>query len=192
MKKLILTSVALVASVTLYAQGTINFANNASSPISSILTGTNIPARSTGFAIALYYLPDQATAPTTADFVISLLPNTTFNTPGAGQFSGGTKTTPNTTPPGSPAWFQVRCWETAFGATWEEAISNPVPQNGRLALVGTSNIIRVTSGNPPLTTPGSLTLAGLQGFVLVPVPEPTTIGLGLLGLGALLVLRRRK
>jgi hypothetical protein len=94
----------------------------------------------------------------------------------------------------------VRVWETAFGATYEQAVNNPFPIGGRLAIVGTSNIIRVTTGDPSTVPPGipaSLVNAGLQGFCLgwcnVCIPEPSALGLFLIGAVALLLmpLRRR-
>lgn len=194
MKKLLITASVMLAAVSLHAQGTVAFANAGASAVTNSLTQARIPV-GTAFRFALYYLPDQATAPTTADF-----DRGTILTPDAvipqfaGIYNGGTRTAP-TTAAGAPGWFQVRAWEYAFGNSYEAAVANPVTQGGRLALVGTSNIIKVDTGDPTTTPPGTagtLTGNGIQGFVLVPVPEPTTIGLGLLGLGALLALRRRK
>lgn len=192
MKKTLITAAALVAAVNIYAQGTVTFANASASAISNSLTSARV-ASGTTFKVALYYLPDSPTAPTAAEFdnATILLPSVGFAAPGI--FAGGTRSAPTTG--GGAGWFQVRAWETAFGDTYENAVRNSTPQGGRLALVGTSNIIKVNLGNPtitPPTTAGTLVGAGLQAFYVVPVPEPTTIGLGLLGLGALLALRRRK
>jgi MYXO-CTERM domain-containing protein len=196
MKKLLLTSVVAIATLNIYGQGTVTFANGPTAQVTNQLTGARVP-QGTAFRVALYYLPDSATAPTTADFDVNgimLGANSGFNVPGGGQWNAGTRTAP-TSPAGGAGWFQVRAWEFAFGDTYQAALANPVPQGGRLALVGTSNIIKVNLGNPTTTPPGtagSLVGSGMQGFFVAPVPEPTTIGLGLLGLGALLALRRRK
>ena len=37
---------------------------------------------------------------------------------------------PATTMPAGIAWFQVKVWEVAFGTSYEQAVSNPQPQNG--------------------------------------------------------------
>lgn len=79
-------------------------------------------------------------------------------------------------------------WNRADGATYAEALGN----NGE---VGMSNIIPITlggdpmDGNPPIATPN---LVGLEAFTVGGViPEPSTFALGLIGIGALM-LRRRK
>jgi len=195
MKKLILTASAILAAVSVHAQGTVALANAGASAVSNILTQARIPV-GTAFHVALYYLPDQASTPTTQDFTERgiILAGDAMFPQFAGIFNGGTKTAPTSTA-GGLGWFQVRAWEYAFGNTYDAAVSNPASQGGRLALVGTSNALKVDTGDPttvPPGTAGSLTGSGLQGFYVVPVPEPTTIGLGLLGLGALLALRRRK
>jgi hypothetical protein len=177
------------------AQGTIVFANNTLTRVTNLLTFAPVVVGTT-FQAALYYLPDQLMPPTTPDFdtfgsVVG--PPTRFG-PLPGVFHGGTRSTPPSTPPGGSAWFQVRVWETAFGSTYEEAINNPNPMNGRLACVGTSNIIRAETGNPtvPHGEPRFLLAAGLQGF-FVCIPEPGTLALVALG-GAFLAwsLRRRR
>lgn len=196
MKKTILVVGASLLSLTIWGQGTVNFQNTTTTLVTNSLTGRGVTGGTT-FKAALYYLPDSATAPTSADFdnATILSPSVGFSggvTVASGFFQGGTRSAPTATP-GAAGWFQVRAWETAFGATYEAARGNTVTQNGRLALIGTSNIIRVLTADPTaVPTPTPAPLAGLQGFVLVPVPEPSTIGLGLLGLGALLALRRRK
>jgi len=192
MKKTLITAAALIAAVNIYAQGTVTFANASASAVSNSLTLARISA-GTAFRVALYYLPDSAAAPTTAEFdnALVLMPDVGFAAPGV--YAGGTRSAP--TSGGGAGWFQIRAWEVAFGATYADAVRNSQPQGGRLALVGTSNILKVNLGNPTITPPspaGTLIGAGIQGFYLVPVPEPSTIGLGLLGIGALLALRRRK
>lgn len=200
MKKTILTIACGFISLSLLGQGTMNFQNGTGNAVSNILTGLRAVGGTT-FSVALYYLPDQADAPSTADFdtrgemlgAKGNIAGTAANP--SGVFIAGTRSTPATTPGGGQAWFQVRAWETAYGQTWQAAIGAPA-QGGRLALAGTSNIFKVATGNPssvPPGTPGSLNgVGGMVGFFMVPVPEPSVIGLGLLGVGALLVLRRRK
>jgi hypothetical protein len=196
MKIKTLLSAAILAGLatSALAQGTITFSPPGTSYITNILTSARVAAGST-FRVALYYLPDQATAPTTADFdERGIMLGAAANIqPVPGQFSGGSRVTPLTTPAGDNAWFQVRAWETAFGATYEEAKNNPTAIGGRLALIGTSNVIQLSTGNPnAVPVKPAPNLVGMQSFLVAPVPEPSVIALGLLGLGALMMLRRKK
>lgn len=191
-RTLLVIAAATLVSVSAFAQGFVTF-SNIGSPMTNSLTGAPV-ANGTVFRAALYFLPDQATAPSTGDFDRNghvLAPFTASLLPG-GIFNAGTRTAPDGNAAGSSGWFQVRAWETAFGTSYEQARDNSQPQGGRLALIGTSNIIKVGPlGGGAIATP-SLVGGGLKGFILVPVPEPSVIGLGMLGIGALLMLRRRK
>jgi len=194
MKKQILTIAATVVGLSALAQGTVDFKNTTSTLVSNSVT-LNRVSGGTVFRVVLYYLPDQAGAPTTADFDergVILGASSGFqgsSTVASGVFQGGVRSTPTTTVGGAPAWFQVRAWETAFGGTYAEA------SRVTGALVGTSNPFRGATADPaaipPPTAPG-LAALGLTTFMLYPVPEPSVIGLGILGIGALLMLRRRK
>lgn len=197
MKKSLLIGLAtVVCGVHVYSQGTVTF-QNPGAAVSNFLTMAPVVAGTT-FRAALYWLPDQAIAPTTADFdargaqAIGFTV-TSFAAPGTIVVATPVRID-GISPAGAPGWFQVRAWETAFGATYEAAAANGTPIGGRLALIGTSNIIRVDTGDPtttPAGTPGSLTGNGLRGFYVSPVPEPSVIALGIMGIGALLLLRRR-
>lgn len=192
MKKLTLIAAAALVAISGYSQGLVQSANTASTLVTNSLTGAAVVAGTT-FRVALYYLPDQATAPTSTDFDErgQMLGVAVGFAPVAGRYSTGTRSTPTTTAPGDSAWFQVRAWETAFGADYMAAKNNPNAIGGRLALIGTSTIIRVATGNPNTTPPGNPTAIALPGFLMAPVPEPSVIALGFLGLGALFLLRRR-
>lgn len=205
MKRIIL-SAALSSSVlvaTTYGQGTVNFANFSSNKVVRIDTGGNVAnSPANGWKVALYWLPDQAGTPTTADFGTNVVRITTIGVPVAGQFSAGSVTVP-LAQAGAVGWFQVRGWEAIYGtgqpggplnfATWEEAEANRTLLGGRANLTGESNPFRIDTGDPtvsPAGTPGNL--AGMLSFALEPVPEPSVIALGVLGIGALLLLRRRQ
>jgi len=97
-------------------------------------------------------------------------------------------------PPGVPgvpgdstarATFQVRAWDNQGGTigTWAAAMANPTLAHGSSALFTVGSPLGANAVTPP-------NLIGLTSFNLV-VPEPGVIALGVLGLGALL-LRRRK
>jgi hypothetical protein len=175
------------------AQGTVNFGNNNSTAITNTLTMMRVIAGTT-FHVGLYYMPDQPVAPTTLDMDLRGFQIGAFGIiqPGPGLFAAGTRTTPATTPGGAFAWFQVRAWDSAFGSTYETAADNDSVIQGRVVRVGTSNIIRVKTGDPLNNiTPGALTAYGLQPFVVEFIPEPGALALAALGLGMVLVLRRR-
>jgi len=192
MKKLIVIAAAALVTISGYSQGTVQSANGVASLVTNSLTGAAAIAGTT-FKVAIYYLPDQASAPPTAEFDANgmMLGSAVNMGPVAGRYSTGTRSTPTSTAPGGPAWFQIRSWESSFGATYADAVNNLTPQGGRFALVGTSAIIRVTSGDPTSTPPGTPGSIVVPGFILAPVPEPSVIALGVLGVGALLMLRRR-
>lgn len=190
MKKAILTLVASCIGVSLFAQGTVNFGNiGTGTAISNITTLLPVPS-GTQFKAALYYLPDQVDTPTAAAFdqARNVLGATVTSFSLAGQFAGGTRTTPPSTPGAGFAWFQVRAWSAAY-ATYEDAIASGLATT----FAGTSAALRSKTGDPANAVPPvSLVSSGLKGFYVVPVPEPAAIGLGLLGIGALVLLRRRK
>lgn len=196
MKKLLtIVAVAGCMAVQTYGQGTVTFA---ALNITNSVTGA-IAISGTSFHVALYWLPDQATAPVSADFAT---PSTTAhlayltNLSLAGGVQAGIVRIDGITPSGAPAWFQIRAWENVLGQvdTWEKVLTSTDAAGTRGALAGTSNIGRIDTGDPTTTPPGTApnTATTLKGFVMVPVPEPSVIGLGVLGLGALLLLRRRQ
>jgi len=191
MKKLAILAATLVVAGTSYGQGTVGFANAGASAITNSQTLTRVG--NTAFKVSLYYLPwvSDAQVPTTDDFTAAgqVVANSTLYAPGLYNNGGQPVRVEGITPSGGVGWFQVRAWETAFGADYATA-SRVVG-----ALVGTSSILRVDTGDPTTQPPGAATTlisAGLRTFMVYPVPEPTAIALGLLGLGSLLLLRRSK
>lgn len=89
--------------------------------------------------------------------------------------------------PGNSATLVLRAWNSAAGSDWSTASSSPA------GIVGESNPVTVSLGGeiPGAPPAPAANLVGLQAFSLVAVPEPSTIALGVLGLAAL-ALRRRK
>jgi hypothetical protein len=188
MKKLLLTAAAImVATINTFAQGAVSWGNSATTLIVNSLTGAAATSAA-GLRAALYWAP--LSDPTNFRMIGSIA---SVGTPLPGRYSGGNATTGSETAGGEMAWFQVRAWELAYGATYEAAVSAP-DQSGRPALRGSSNTFMATAaslvGNPTPPPPTPLN-PQIQGFTVV-VPEPSAIALGLLGAGALLLLRRRK
>jgi hypothetical protein len=145
MKKIISFALALLPGIGLQAQtNTILFQNDATSLISNAFTGTLVKtnANFNEFIRAqLYYAPDGTTDE--AAFVSVGTPALVGVTPG--RYNGGNKIILGAAP-GSPIMIQVRAYESAYGATYEQAEAAPAGANGRRALVGKSAIARVTLG----------------------------------------------
>jgi hypothetical protein len=187
MKKTIVTTLmSVLASVLVYGQGTVNFANAGA--------GLNAPT----------FLSDGTTRLAGAQYQAEILagPDAGSLTPrgttayltggGAGIFNGGVLTLTGI-PGGTAAFIQIRAWNTTAGATYALALA--AGQAGMGDAYGSSGVFSVVTGNPaasPPTTPA--TLIGLTSFNLntAIVPEPSTFVLAGLGLASLLVFRRRK
>lgn len=205
---IVLTTLALAASA--FGQGQIQFQNRSTSlgifaPIYGVDPASPNTQRTgnhstnggavnygaaplllgTGWTAALYG-DASATDPNT----FSLLATATFNT--ATTLLGiirGPTTAPTVPwvpgPANGSGNFEIRVWDSSTGVnSWAGVLANPNIARGRSA-----TLLNVPVVAAP-TTPGGLT--GLTSFNLfIPVPEPSLIALGALGLGALL-LRRRK
>ena len=177
MKKLIPFLVLLVGVTGAMAQGVVNFNNNVlqAPPSRLVLSDTGAPLVGTNWAAQLYY-------GTTADSLQAhtALPSrfrvTTTMSPGT--WSGGNRTLAGGGV-GTTLFMQVRVWDTTRGATYEAA-------------TGTKGQSEVFAYNQVLSTPAApadTQMLNFQGFA---VPEPSVIALGLIGAGALFMLRRRK
>jgi len=140
----------------------------------------------TGFSAGLYY-GVQGNVDTTT---FAELATTTFSTsptlPGIIKAPATPPTVPGITVNGTPGNFQLRAWDNLNGTvlTWAQAMA--IPNLAR----GQSDVLLNLPITVAPTTPVAF-LQGLQSFNLQVVPEPSLIALGALGLGALL-LRRRK
>lgn len=179
MKRLLLVAACIVATVGALAQGTVNFANKVAA------AGIDAPV-----------LNVDGTKLAGADYLAQLYAGTTAGSLSAvgsaipfkvnGYFSGGATVIPGIAG-GATAILQVRAWAAAGGATYELALAAG-------GAAGMSAEFGVALGNPaaePPTVPADL--KGLVGFKLAggPIPEPTTIALGALAAGALLLFRRK-
>jgi hypothetical protein len=199
MKKLIaISTIAFTLVQGAYAQGTLIFANSSgtritadatSAPILGVAPGANIPLNSTlqaagvPLVVGLYYSPSQAGT-------YNLLAQTPFSDTFTGRFSGGTIEVPGVAG-GSSAFFQIRVWESTYGANYEAAAA-AAPANGRFSILGQgtpASLQLASAGQPPAVLSTVLTPFTVA---VAPVPEPSTIALGLLGLVGLFVLRRRQ
>jgi len=189
MKKL-LAALALLAIVTSgYSQGRVNFSNGSTTPITLSDTGAPISGAGT-YTFGLYV----GTSGTPESSLVLAI--TGANTALAGRMSGGNPAPlsapwdTGTAPNAYPLTFQIRGWSTAAGS-YDAALAsgNSSWYAGKSAL-GTVTPTFSPVGAAALygTTGGGL----VPGFALNPVPEPSSIALGLLGLGAVALFRRRK
>ncbi len=190
LKRCLAIGVGMLASLHLYAQGTVNFSNlGLNAPLFNGLTCANAVAGTT-YSVALYWSPYDPTSPNAPDQPFTQQgPSGHLAIPGI--YSVGTVTLPGITPPGGLGWFQVRAWSTAYdGVTFisfEDALASGQP-------VGESNVILIPTGNPLPPTPtvphqltgiSPIVFGELIGFPPC-VPEPSVLVLLFCGAGILL------
>lgn len=192
MKKLLIIATCMLASLAAYAQGTVTFANSASTlvrfdttaDVPAALQGTALPtgtaADPSDFRAALYWLNPATSAFEQLGAAASIAPV-------AGRFSGGTRTTGAGTAPGATGTFMVKVWSAgATFSTYEAALASG---NASVYVGETASFSNGTggAGSPPGP---AVALSGFTGLNVRPVPEPSIVALGLLGAAALLIRRR--
>jgi len=188
MKQTIGILAGLLVAGSLFGQGLVTFRNAPASAIIDSTTGS--PAAAGVLTAGLYFTTDLGGSPDLS------VPNDGWQlaatTAVVGSFGGGIYSGGNVGVPGvagaTEVLLQVRAWSAAY-TSYEDAMNNAAAA----PLVGGSNVMNVTLARPGTTDPVP-SLAGIvEGFTVTPVPEPSTVVLGLLGgLGALVLLRRRK
>ena len=188
MKKLIPFLVLLAGATVAMAQGTVNFANNVAftttaptppgrlvynTDNTTLLVGSDLAQPAT-FVAQLYYGANAGSLAAHTAAPARFRPGTS----GPGIWLGGTRTLTGFAP-GTTLTLEVRAWDMRTGATWDAA-----------GLRGQSGTFTYTIPLDPLSAPAAYFMENMRGFSLV--PEPSVIGLGLIGVGALFMLRRRK
>jgi hypothetical protein len=186
MKKLILTVSLVVASLSAFGQGVLTFQNNAATRITNGVTGVSSANGAAGTQVGLYVgaVGSPASSLTLATVTTLVAPgtfnagNVTINGFGAGDVA-----------------LQVRAWlaGTVY-ASYEAAIAGQLGGDNSVLAAQTTVfthtlVTGVVQPNNLNANPGFLANSGIR---LVPVPEPSSIALGLLGLGAVALFRRRK
>lgn len=181
MKKTLTILAALASASAAYAQGTITFFS--ANPI-------NLPGGTAGvgagYTAGLFLANDRNTPIGTTTFLTS---------GGEGYLNAVDIPVPGFPTGTSNARFVVRVWETAAGSYNAQTTGNRGEFDGT-ANTGTGTGFTTGSlggpvaGSPPALPPDLG--PNFQSFNLVVVPEPSTIALGVLGLGALAMMRRRK
>jgi len=185
MKKLIPFLALTVLATGAYAQGVITFANSVlpDTPNRYVYdVGGSTRLVGTQYAVQLYYgasassLAAHTAAPARFRAAGSSLAGTWSTATGASRtLTGGGV--------GVPVFVQARVWNLDQFATYEAALAGG-------GIIGTSAVFNYTQllSNPP--APTDTYMVNFSSFSLV--PEPSVIGLGIIGVGALFMLRRRK
>jgi hypothetical protein len=181
MKKLIVFCLTIGLALSAMAQGTIVFKPKASTDVvkygadCGALAGTY--AENTVYTVGLYYRPSGSTT-------LTLLSTTPIVTSGPlkGAYNGGTLGAPGVTVPAATTIdLQLMVWN-ASASSYDTATT----------FRGQSAIFSYKTGDPAASPPAAAgSLAVGANILLSPVPEPTTIALGLLA-GGLFLLRRRQ
>jgi hypothetical protein len=194
MKKLLITTAGLVLCVqAAFSQGLVNFANTGTFSSTAdravyidVVGGTKLTG--TNFVTALYW---GRTADALNAYAVRAVGDETLAraigafravdpaTSAAGTWGGGTRTFMGANT-GDQLFLQVRVWDITKGETFE------VAKNA--GLWGVSEVFQYLV--PANADAAGQKINGLRAFALV--PEPSTIALGVLGLGSLLLFRRKK
>jgi hypothetical protein len=182
MKKLLTVLTLLVAHTMCLAQSDIHFGNTLTT---LLMTNDNVGpigpiSPASDYRIGLYI------GSFTADPGSLSIVAAAFNSSTPGRFEGGNVLAPFS--PGVQLSFEVRAWSAFAGNSYEEAITFGANNPGVLAgISGLGSFTLPASGTVELfgTAPGQV-----GGFVLTPVPEPST-WLIALAAGMLLLFRRQ-
>lgn len=214
MKKQIIAVLALTCSVSLFAQGTVDFNNRnvgllvtkvyapqTADPTVQVVgaTASDTPAGTTvytgsplagaGWVAQLWAANGAGQAESSLQ---AALPTTVFRTGAAAGFVTATTAVLAGVPlDAAAATIQMRVFPSTY-ATWGDAEAAWLADNSMTVWIGKSPLFNVSGIGGNLNTPP--VLAGLQSFSLVAhpvIPEPSTFAL--LGLGALgMMIFRRK
>ena len=193
LKKAVLTLAVVGVTVVTYGQGQVNFNNRILGTSAQVYSAPGVLAAGTAFYAQLFAA--DGVGQSEGSLVGVGTPVNFRTSAGAGYvqevgtttFDGtAVNTTVNVTAVnGGAVTLQLRAWSSAF-SSYAAAVAGG-------GAYGKSALLNLAStGNPNATpTPGlPVNLDGLTGFTMV--PEPSTMALGVLGVGSLLFLRRRK
>jgi len=179
MKKLVVIAACVGATAMAFGQGQFNLNNRQTADgINAKVThvdGTTPLDGANGWVVQAYVGADAGSLAPVGSPV-------EFRTGAAeGYFAGGAVDAGVAN--GTSVMVQIAAWNTNDGADYATAAAN-------MGAVGMSGIVSVTVDGPPNTPPN---LIGLEPWTVSAevIPEPSTFALGLLGIGALM-LRRRK
>ena len=181
LKKFLISGLIIITTASAIAQGTVNFRNNLLFPKALVYLGdpsANIPLVGTNYVAELWAGVDQSSlAPVSGSISQFREPTTTA----PGTWIGKTLRLPiggvNV-----PITLQMRVWDPSVYTTY--AASSAAGYGGS----STPFTYTELGGQPD--PPTDRFMKGLTSFGVVPVPEPATILLSLLGAGSLLLRRK--
>jgi hypothetical protein len=201
MKKLAtLFAMTAVGLGSAWAQGTIDFHNPNTFPLRVTDAAGNITTVGSGGSplgpasvrVGLFTGPN-GTANISGMTMVGMVTNSASTVPlFIGTFNGGNPYTITPSTPNSQIAFAFAAWSISTGAlTYDAAKVASTGYTGESAIA--QGYTLGGFGSPP-SLPGATfgTGAGqVNGLTLTPVPEPSTLALGLLGAAALLIRRRK-
>ena len=195
MKKLATLFAMVVGLGTALAQGTIDFHNPNTFPLKVADAAGNVttvgaagsPLGPGSIRVGLFIGTGSTLGSLT---MVGLATNSSSTLPlFVGTFNGGNPYSIANHPQNEVVNFAFAAWSIASGAfTYADAIASGIGYAGN-STIGVGYTLAGGGTTPALTFGNGA--AQVQGFQLNPVPEPSTIALGLLGAAALF-LRRRK
>jgi MYXO-CTERM domain-containing protein len=190
---------AVMAALNLQGQGVVLFSNTGATDSQKVWIGAvgaqnggALAPAGTRYSLALYYDPSVSGSPDTAFVQIGGSTGIGVLGTSPGIFSAGHRTIP--VGDNGVVNFQVRGWERIFGGSpytsFEEALAAGAP-TGK-SVIFRMDTASIESAEPLMGVLGRSEFpdTGWTGFAIV--PEPSTMAFGLLGAGALLLLRPRK
>jgi len=211
MKKLLLTTAAVLLTVGVYAQGTVNFANASSTAglnaanrqvtfgttatafNAALAAGANVSSNyagvnMAGLRAALMYAPTGVSD--LAQFSLA-------------SFTGGYPTLRGSTSTYAGTWFGKTATLDTIGAgqvanlvavVWDSTLAaSPKDAAAKNGLYGVSGVFQYTVPSSPTPAPAEFLMQDMRGFTIgmQVIPEPTSFALLGLGAAAMLILRRR-
>lgn len=182
MKKLFVLMACLVATVSSYAQGTVNFNTRVTADNVNlrVLGLDGNPVTGANYSAQLFAGPAGA-----AEAALNPIGSpVSFRAGNAAGWIDAGAVVVTGVPGGQTATLQLRAWDNTTGANYASAQVRGESRTWTTGALG-------DPGAQPPTVPASLGAGTGNGFQLYVVPEPSTIALGVLGAAALL-LRRRK
>lgn len=176
-------------AVATYGQGFVVLGNSSSSLVSTNAVGGSV--RGSGqYLFELYVAPAGTTSANSAAWrTTGLITGNSGVSAGRLTSTAATAITgmPFSTGVGDTVAVQVRGWSVNLGANFAAASASSA--TGWLGSSGGANFTLAAAIPPPTVVMDSIGPLVLAAW---PVPEPSVIALGLLGLGAVLAIRRRK
>jgi hypothetical protein len=194
MKKTLLTLVLVAATaVATYAQGTVQFNNNSLTRVTWVdNTGVNRGNVPVGTAVVFGLFVNGSDTPISTPGTTDRLGTMSqtagvFSAPAGGLYAIAGHA------PNETVQLQVRGWSASFGSDWQAASRTAG------AFFGETDVRPVVLGQETSAAAVIWQLASQTApdkfrplVLLTVVPEPSTIALAVLGLGSLLLFRRRK